>query len=546
MVVGGGGSIQVFTQQLPQFAERHNHRMVARLRLADLLAGLSIVADMGFGLPPETAMRACVIGTSLARKLAMSEQAVADTYYASLLFHVGCSAFAHETTAALGDDLRANSAAAKTNFADPRDVLSTLIPEATRGMPPLARARAAAFLVAGGKAFGKRFDTGSCEVARETARRIGLGGGVRRALYEVHEWWDGGGAPRGLKGEEIAMPARIARLATDAALFNELGGRELAVDALAKRSGGMLDPAVVDGFSASASELLSEVSGHDPRERILEIEPEPFVEKEHAELPDVARAFGDVVDLKTPFTNGHSSEVATLASAAARNLSLDEKSRADLHLAALLHDLGRVGVSNAIWEKPGSLTIAEWERVRMHPYHSERILAGSSALEPIARIAGMHHERLDGSGYHRGCRGHDLSMACRVLAAADAFQAMTQPRPHRASLPPERAAQELARASRAGKLDSDAVGGVLEAAGQRRPRSRRDLRPGGLTDREIEVLRLVADGCSNREVARRLQISPRTADHHVQHIYAKIGVSSRAAAALFAVEHDLLSLAAGS
>ena len=223
---------------------------------------------------------------------------------------------------------------------------------------------------------------------------------------------------------------------------------------------------------------------------------------------------------------------------------MDQRRARKLEVAALLHDVGRAGVSNAIWEKPGPLTSAEWERVRMHPYHSERILAGSSALEPMARIAGMHHERLDGSGYYRSCQGTDISMACRVLAAADSFQAMTQPRPHRAPLSREQASRELADESRTGKLDPDAVAAVLEAAGQRRTRRRRDLRPGGLTEREIEVLRLVAGGCSNREVAKRLQISPRTADHHVQHIYAKIGVSSRAAAALFAVEHDLLSPAA--
>ncbi len=515
--------------------------MTARLRLADLLAGLSIAADMGFGLPPETAMRACVIGTGLARKLELPEQEVADTYYVSLLFHVGCTALAHETTDVLGDDLTVGSAAARTNFADRGDLLRTMIPEATSGMPPLARARAAAFLIARGKDFGKRFDTGSCEVARETARRIGLGEGVRRALYEIHEWWNGDGAPSGLRGEEIALPARIARLATDAALFNDLGGRELAGDAVAQRAGGMLDPTVVEAFRSNASELLAEVAADDPRRLILEIEPEPRGEKEGSELPDVARAFGDVVDLKTPYTHGHSAEVAALAGAAASRLGLDQATCAKLEVAALLHDVGRAGVSNAIWEKPGPLTSAEWERVRMHPYHSERILAGSSALEPIARIAGMHHERLDGSGYYRSCQGSEISMACRVLAAADCFQAMTQPRPHRAPLSREHASRELADESRTGKLDPDAVAAVLEAAGERRTRGRRDLRPGGLTEREIEVLQLVAAGCSNREVAKRLHISPRTADHHVQHIYAKIGVSSRAAAALFALEHDLLS-----
>jgi HD-GYP domain-containing protein (c-di-GMP phosphodiesterase class II) len=515
-----------------------------RLRLADLLGGLSIVADVGFGMPPETAMRACVIGTSLARRLELPEQEVADTFYSTLLLHIGCTALAHETAVVFGDDLTVNRAVARTNFADPRDVVRTMIPRATRGMPALARARAAAFIVTRGQAFGKRFETGSCEVARETARRIGLGDGVQRALYEVHEWWNGGGVPRGLRGGEIALSARIARLAMDAALFNELGGRELATTALERRSGGVLDPSLVELVLARGAELLAEATVQDPREHILQVEPEPVIERDSAELRGVASAFGDLADLKMPFTHGHSREVARLASTAAKTLRLDSATAAELELAALLHDIGRVGVSSAVWEKPGPLTAAEWEQVRMHPYHSERILASSQALEPISRLAGMHHERLDGSGYHRACRAREIPPACRVLAAADAYQAMTQRRPHRDALPAEEAGRQLLEESRAGRLDSDAVAAVLEAAGQFHTRVRRDLRPAGLTEREIDVLRLVAEGCSNREVAKRLTISPRTADHHVQHIYAKIGVSSRAAAALFALEHDLLSPAA--
>jgi HD-GYP domain-containing protein (c-di-GMP phosphodiesterase class II) len=515
--------------------------MSARLRLADLLGGLSIVADLGFGLPPETAMRSCLIGTALARELGVAEDEVADTFYASLLLHIGCTAFAHEAAAAVGDDLAINSAVAKTNFADPSDVLKTLIPGATRGLPPLSQLRAAAFIVSRGKSFGKRHETASCEVARTTARRLGLPDSLQRALYEIHEWWQGGGAPRGLEGEEIALPARIARVASDAALFDDIGGPELAADALRRRAGGMLDPAIVHVFVANARALLAEANAGDPRQRILELEPEPAIERNQNELPEVAAAFGDLADLKTPFTHGHSREVARLARAAAETLRLDAASVSRLHVAALLHDLGRVGISNRIWEKPGSLTAAEWEQVRMHPYHSERILATSRALEPIASMAGMHHERLDGSGYHRGCRARDIPAACRVLAAADAFQAMTQTRPHRGALTPEQAGEELVGDSRAGRLDPDAVAAVLEAAGQRTSGRRRDLRPAGLSEREIQVLRLVAEGCSNPQIAKRLHISRRTAEHHVQHVYSKIGVSSRAAAALFALEHDLLS-----
>ena len=197
-------------------------------------------------------------------------------------------------------------------------------------------------------------------------------------------------------------------------------------------------------------------------------------------------------------------------------------------------------MTNAIWEKPGSLTSAEWEQVRMHAYHSERILATSDTLERLAPLVGMHHERLDGSGYHRACAARDQSVTVRVLGAADAFQAMTQDRPHRARLSAEQAAEELMRDCRAGRLDGECAAAVIEAAGQARPRAH-DLRPAGLSEREIEVLRLVATGFSNPEIAEKLVISPRTAEHHVQHIYRKLGVRSRPAVAFFAMEHGLVT-----
>jgi DNA-binding CsgD family transcriptional regulator len=212
-----------------------------------------------------------------------------------------------------------------------------------------------------------------------------------------------------------------------------------------------------------------------------------------------------------------------------------------LRVAAFLQDIGRVGISDVVWEKKGPLTGAEWEQVRMHPYHSERILTTSPLLEPMARIAGGHHERLDGSGYHRACKAQEISASARLLAAADAFTAMREDRPHRAALEDDRAADELGREARSGRLEPDAVAAVLNAAQMGRRGRRIDLRPGGLSDREVEVLRLVAKGCSNAEVAARLHISTRTAEHHVQHIYTKIGLSSRPAAALFAVQHGLLT-----
>jgi len=507
----------------------------SRLRLADLLAGLSVTASLGFGLPPEHAMRACLIGTALGRSMDLAEDEVSDVFYTTLLLHVGCTALSHETVAVWGDDVALLGVVARTNTADPTEMVAKLVPAV-----PLPRARAERLLVSRGEAFGRAFDTGSCEVASETARRLGLGEGVQRALHEVVEWWAGGWAPQGIGGERIVHAARVARVAGDAATFAGSGDAGVVVDALRRRAGSTLDPDIVEAFARAAPHIVATAHAGDPRERILEVEPEPVHERSASALTDVAAAFGDAADLKAPFMHGHSAAVARLATAAGRRLRLDARTLQGLEVAGHLHDVGRAAISNTIWEKPGPLTSAEWEQVRMHAYHSERILATSGALAPLAALVGMHHERLDGSGYHRSCRARELPPAARVLAAADAFQAMTQPRPHRPPLAPDAASEELAREARAGRLDRDAVAAVLETAGERRPRRPADLRPAGLSEREVEVVRLVAAGCSNAEVAEQLVISRRTAEHHVQHAYAKLGVSSRAALALFALRHELV------
>jgi HD-GYP domain-containing protein (c-di-GMP phosphodiesterase class II) len=271
----------------------------------------------------------------------------------------------------------------------------------------------------------------------------------------------------------------------------------------------------------------------------VDAEPAPAVEVEAARLDDVCRAFGDVVDLKSPYLHEHAAGVSALAAAAAEWLRMPPDEVVAIRRAGLLHDLGRAAVPNGVWEKEGRLTSAEWERVRLHAYHSERILNACPPLAPLARLAGMHHERLDGSGYHREATGAAMAMPARILAAADAFQAMTQPRPHRPARDPDAAAAVLVAEADAGRLDADAVAAVRAAAGE--PIRRRRAGPSGLTDRQIEVLRLLAAGLSNREIGRRLSVSPRTAEHHVQDIYARIGVSTRASAALYAMQQDLLA-----
>ncbi|MGH9222877.1 MAG: HD domain-containing phosphohydrolase [Acidimicrobiales bacterium] len=513
--------------------------MSASLRLADLLGGLSLVADLGFGLPPQSAMRSCLIATALAGRMGLSDDDARDCFYTALLMHVGCVGVAHEAAVAFGDDIGLARAISRTNLGDPADVAATLIPAITRGLSAGARARVLDVAYAGGSEWGRRADTGSCEVARDTARRVGLPASTQRALHEVYEFWSGGWAPQGLGGDDIAIGARVARAAADAAFYDQLGGTEAAVAALRARAGGVLDPAVVGTFARHADELLGEANTGDPRDRILDVEPTPVVERTGTGLAEVAAAFGDLVDIKMPFLHGHARDVARLARGAAVRLRLEDAEVDRVEIAALLHDVGRSGVSNAVWEKPGPLTRAEWEQVRMHAYHSERILATSPSLEAVSTTAGMHHERLDGSGYHRCSAAGAVPLAARIIGAADAFSAMTQPRPHRPAMAPEQAAHQLVADCEAGRLDPGAVDAVLAEAGQTVTR-RAGPRPGGLSDREVEVLGLLATGLSNAELAGRLFISRRTAEHHVQHIYVKIGVSTRAAAALFAVQHGLV------
>jgi HD-GYP domain-containing protein (c-di-GMP phosphodiesterase class II) len=203
-----------------------------------------------------------------------------------------------------------------------------------------------------------------------------------------------------------------------------------------------------------------------------------------------------------------------------------------------VHDFGQVGVSTAILVKPGPLSESEWEKVRLHPYHAERILGGPALFAELAPLAGSHHERLDGSGYHRGARGDVLSPLAKILAAAEAYQSMIEPRPHRAALSPQAAASVMQQAVRAGAIDAEAARAVLAAAGHR-VTAARYTQIAGLTPREVEVLRLIAGGQSIKEIARTLGVAPKTADNHVQNLYAKIGVKTRGGATLFALEHGL-------
>lgn len=504
-------------------------------RLLGLLGGLSLATDLGAGAPLEESLKRAVVGARLARLLGSEGIDAGDVLYVSLLQHLGCTAYSHETGQLWGDDVEFTRLAFMTDFAHQGDVWRTFFGglAASTGWP---RPRVVATALTKGRKDERDGPAATCEVARDASRLLGLPESVQTGLFHTLAMWNGKGQPTAA-GDAIPPAARVMHAASVAVLFALHAGTDEAVTQVRRRVGTYLDPGVADVLVAHADELLGDLHEIDAYDEVLDLEPDPVRLVGDAELTSVARTFGHLADLKTPWLHGHSAAVAELAGAAALGLGLGDRA-ATLQVAGHLHDLGRMGVANRIWDKPGPLSAAERDQARLHAYHSERILARVPALADVAVLAGQHHERCDGSGYHRGLTGTQLTMPSRTLAAADAFCSLVEERPYRAGITPEEAGKRLSGEARQGCLDGDAVAAVLTAAGLR-GHARRP-RPADLTERQVEVLRLVADGLSNKEIAARLVISSRTAEHHVQDVYAKIGASTRAGAALFAMAHGLL------
>ena len=504
------------------------------VRLAELVATLSLGTDLGLGQPMEHVIRQTLIALRMSELLGLDESERKVVYYSGLLAWVGCHTDAYEQAKWFGDDLTVKADGFFVDDPGPGWLLRHL----GAGMPPLERARLGVAFV-GAARHGAVIDlTAHWLAADGLARRLGLGDEVRQSLRESYERWDGKGAA-GAKGDQIRLESRLVYLADVVAVYHRHGGLEAAVAVARERSGAAFDPSLVDLFCSQAEVLLSDLDSASNWGTVIAAEPQLGLLISEERFDDALQAIADFVDLKSPFTIGHSRAVADLAAEASRILGAGDAEVLTVRRAGLLHDLGRLGVSNAVWDKRGELTQPETERVRLHPYLTERMLAFSPALAELGAVAVQHHERLDGSGYPRGLRGDAITPAGRILGAADAYHAMVELRPHRAARSPEEAASELRTEVVKGRLDGDAVDAVLRAAGHRVRRRR--TWPAGLTAREVEVLRLVACGFSNKEIADALVISRKTAANHVEHIYAKIDVSNRARAALFAMQHGLMS-----
>lgn len=509
------------------------------MRLGEVLIAFSAIADLGMGLPVGEAARTAHLAVELARASGCPEPEVASVFAAALLQHIGCTAYSHEASQLFADETVVKRESLATDFTRPREIAFGYLPRVVRGAPAGDRLHALRSVLLHSRSMTAGYRLANCEVASMVARRLHLPDGVQAGLLDIFEWWNGGGGPRGLRGEAISLVSRLVNVAGYAAYFDRVGGPDAAVAAVTQRAGGYLDPELVRRFTTRAATLLAPTGPGEGSDRLLAAEPGPPATVPAERLDELLRVVGEAVDLKSPFLHGHSTAVAALADGAARRLGLPAEQVALTRRAAFVQDIGRVAVPSRIWEHPGPLGSDAWLQVRLHAYHSEHVLGRCAALAPLAPLAGMHHDRLDGSGYHRGAAADRLPVPARVLGAADTYRALRSERPHRAAMGADRAAAVLADEVRAGRLDADAVAAVVAAADG--ARTTRRARPAGLTDRQVQVLRLLAGGLSNRAIGTALVISPGTAEHHVQDVYARIGVSSRAAAALFAMQHGLLT-----
>lgn len=501
--------------------------------LAEVLAAYSLAIDLGLGQPFEHLMRAWRIAARLGRYAGLPDPLQPELFHVAMLAWVGCVADAPEVVAGFGDDIafRADSYTADLGGISG---MAFFLSHAGRSTGAAGRTRAVArILMTGGNNVMKGIQ-GHCLTTSVLADDLGLSPSVGTALRQFFARWDGSGVPPGVGGSQIALPVRLFHIGDIAEVHHRVGGTAAAIDVVRARRGKHFDPELADLFCDVAEEVLSP-EGTDAA-ALLTAEPRLRHTLTNGELDDALAALADFTDLRSAYRGGHCRGVADLAVAAATSLGIEDVTA--VRRAALVHDIGLHGVPATILDKATDLSATEWERVRASSYYTERVLARTPALARAGAVASLVHERMDGSGFHRGVGGSGIAMPGRVLAAACCFRSMTEHRAHREAITVKQAATALRAEARAGRLDAEAVDAVLGAAGE--GGRRRSIGPAGLTTREVEVLRLIARGATTREVARSLGIGQSTAGTHIERIYTKTGASTRSTATLFALRHGLL------
>jgi HD-GYP domain-containing protein (c-di-GMP phosphodiesterase class II) len=517
------------------------------VRAIDLLGALSLASDMALGLPVGHGVRATYIGMRLAEVLGIAPEPRVDVYYAGLLMDAGCTAWTTEIAAlVLGDEITARRELFfYQDPGDPRDVLKWVARYMAAGTRLDSRLKRSIDFTLHGKEFMVEGLRNTVQTSARLADRLGRSPGVQDAVRFVFEQWDGAG-PFERRGDAIPLASRIVYATIFLEVFHQLGGREAALKLARARRGKALDPEIVDAFTSLSADEDFWRGLEDPAiwATVRKMEPaSPQRYLDLARLDDASRAFADFADLKSVYSRGHSRRVASLAEHMAHALHFEDDDIASIRRAAFVHDIGLVAVPSFVLHKPRErLTGVEWESLRAHPYHAERILARVPAFEALVPLVSAHHERPDGQGFYRGLSGAQIPTGALLIGAADAYDELTHARPEGPALEPATALDLLRRdAGRGfGPAAVEALAAVLDMPAIAPISPARQNWPAGLTDREIDVLRLLSTGASRKAMAERLMVSEHTVRHHLEHIYAKIDVSTRVEATLFAIEHDVI------
>jgi len=508
------------------------------------VATLALAQDNAFGQPLESQLRSCLLATWICDEAGF-DRSVRDTvYWVALLRYIGCTGHAHEVATLFGDEIAIRAQTLVHDAGNPAEVIQDVIRFATAGRADEEREQVVQFIQQNAREWATHNFSSGCEVGDMLLQRIEFGPDVREALRFTFERWNGKGYPSHAAGETIPLPMRIVHLSHDMEALARLFSPERALEAARDRRDRTYDPALVDVFLAHGSEWFTRLAKTEPWDAVVGLEPQPARVLDGETLDNALLMAADFIDLKSPYMGGHSRRCAQLVTRAAQVLGFSDETITTLRRAALVHDFGTTAVPNSIWDKPGSLTRAEFDRVELHPMLTQQMLRRSPGLSALNSVASAHHEKSDGSGYHKRVRGDAVDPAASLLAATEVYVGMTTERADRPAFSAEDAATELSRLASSGVLEPRSIRAVLVAAGHGEPSTppvRRAKHPGGLSRREVDVLRLAAKGLTTREIGERLFISTKTADHHIQHVYTKIGVSTRAAAALWAMQNAVVA-----
>ncbi len=410
-----------------------------QLRLSDLISALSYALDLTEGQPMGHAVKCCLLAMRLADILQLPEHQKSDLYYATLLKDAGCSSNAARMYDILGGDERKAKQEVKSTdwtrvtFEGMEYLLRNVMPGKSR----LERVFAIASVATNRDAQTRELINMRCNRGAQIAKKIGFTEAMSSGVYSLDEHWNGKGFPEGLEGGQIPLLSRIMNLCQTLEVFVTLNGPHDAMQVLRDRSGTWFDPELVEAALRleEDQELWKLLEQDRVRDEVIELEPSGgIMYVDEGRLDGVCEAFASVIDVKSPFTHTHSRGVTSVAVAICQRLGLPEGDVTLVRRAALLHDIGKLSVPNNILDKPGKLTAAEWETVRLHPYYTQRILERIRGFQHLAFVASSHHERLDGRGYFRNLNAEQLPLTARAIAVADIYDALSSKRPYRSAL----------------------------------------------------------------------------------------------------------------